>query len=185
MGISPIVSTAMKINDLKRLATVRQNLGELDEIWTGWSLRNGQLFDPQSNAVTGFKPTDVRVIFLLRQQISALESELKARPSRRTSPSPRLTQLEALQHAITHLEAEIRSKGTDDELEALRHPERGPRQLSTLARTTQAPGADRRIGIDRRAGTRLPLAPPFSVTWQAGSPRPVKAIPPATRSDRK
>lgn len=116
----PTLSSAMRNKILPAAGQGCRDLGEFDENWSGWRLTGGELFDAHSSAVTGFKPAEVRVLPILRQQISALEVELRLRPARRVSPSHRLTQLEALQGAIAQIEAEIAERGTQDELAVLR-----------------------------------------------------------------
>lgn len=110
----------MKNNHLRTPRPGCPDLGAFDENWAGWRLSGGELFDALSGAAIGFTPADIRVLPILRQQISALEAELRLRPARRVAPSHRLTQLEALQGAISRIEAEIAERGTEDELAVLR-----------------------------------------------------------------
>lgn len=133
------VNRAMPINSLQRRPEDDRDLGRLDNAWSGWTLWKGRLYDPQSSAVEGFRPEDVRVVPILRQQISALEAELRMRPGRRVPPSPRLTQLEALREAIARLMADIARNGTADELAVLRLELAGRPPLAATPETATQP----------------------------------------------
>lgn len=65
---------------------IRDDLGLLDDIWRGWMLRHGQLFDPWHSSTVGYRPEEIRCIPYLHQTISALKVELRKLKSPEREP---------------------------------------------------------------------------------------------------
>lgn len=182
----------------KNLPLKPEDLGNLDDLWRGWRVSHGKLWEPDSTSPAGWLPGHVQGLRFQYQRISALEIEL-ARTNDNLLTLQNLIGEQGIKDAAATIQRRLKRRATgtgskdNTGLADLIHkwpaqrPERDPRQLTTLARTTQEQekAEERRAGNDRRNGSRSPLAPPFSLTWQSRLPRPAKAIPPATRSERK
>src|SRR5690242_14588472 len=65
---------------------IADDLGHLDDIWRGWTLRHGQLFDPWHSSSIGYGPTEIRAIPYLHQLISELQNQVRKFRSRERKP---------------------------------------------------------------------------------------------------
>lgn len=75
----------MRINYLD----VSDNLGLLDDHWTDWRIRRGQLFDPLHSSSIGYRPEELRALPYHLQRIAALERELRAAHAPANNPGTR------------------------------------------------------------------------------------------------
>lgn len=55
-----------------------RDLGRFDRTWAGWTLADGELFDPWHTSVRGYTPTEVRTLPYLYQLIHELQRDLQA-----------------------------------------------------------------------------------------------------------
>ena len=149
---------------------IAEDLGTLNELWRGWKLRRGQLYDPLSTAVVGWHPSQVRALPYLHAQVNALQIEL-------LQTRDQLLNLEALigEFGPAHAADKV-----------TRRKKREARQLSNLARQGPSGFAQATERTPRR--TTPPTVPPgliFGPVPGGITRRPVRAIPPGTQRDRK